>query len=61
MALKILGYLCYLFAIIDFCGMFFNYDLTGVVWSPIVAGIIGSVLIGIAEKYCDNDDDKDED
>ncbi len=40
-----LGYLAYLFAAIDFMGMFFGYDLTGVPWSPIVAGIIGQALI----------------
>ena len=43
--LKLLGGLCYVFAVIDFAGMFFNYDITGVFWSPIVAGFIGGMLM----------------
>ena len=43
------GILCYVFAVIDFAGMFFGYDLTGVSWSPIVAGLVGSVLVGSAK------------
>ena len=45
--LGILGYLCIGFGIIDFAGMFFGYDLTGVTWSPIAAGFLGSVLISM--------------
>lgn len=41
---KLAGWGCYVFAIIDFCGMFFGYDLTGVFWSPILAGLIGYLL-----------------
>jgi len=48
--MKVLGYLCYLFGIVDFAGMFLGYDLTGVSWSPIVAGVIGSALITQADK-----------
>jgi len=48
--MKVLGYLCYAFAVIDFAGMFFGYDLTGVSWSPIVAGVIGSILVRAGEK-----------
>ncbi|HMN91348.1 MAG TPA: hypothetical protein PKD70_15365 [Saprospiraceae bacterium] len=44
-ALKNFGYLLVIFALIDFAGMFFGYDLTGVDWSPIVAGLIGGFLI----------------
>ena len=44
-----LAFLCFGFAIVDFAGMFFGYDLTGVSWSPIVAGAIGSWLIGKGE------------
>jgi len=40
----VMGFLCYGFAVVDFAGMFFGYDLTGVSWSPLVAGGIGSVL-----------------
>ena len=42
--LIILGYLCYAFGIIDFAGMLFEYDLTGVSWSPVLAGFIGYAL-----------------
>ncbi len=42
----ILGLLCFGFAIIDFAGMFFGYDLTGVSWSSIVAGGTGGILMG---------------
>ncbi|MDR1594939.1 MAG: zinc-ribbon domain-containing protein [Prevotellaceae bacterium] len=41
MSLIVLAYICWGFAVIDFCGMFFEYDLTGVSWSPLVAGGIG--------------------
>jgi hypothetical protein len=46
----VFGYLCYVFAIIDFVtGNFFGYDITGVFWSPILACAIGtSVLVAIA-------------
>lgn len=42
---KGLGWLFIAFAVIDFMGMFLGYDLTGVSWSPVVAGVIGSALI----------------
>ena len=48
--LIILGYLCYAFGVIDFAGMFFKYDLTGVSWSPILAGVIGYGLIVWGKK-----------
>ena len=44
---SILGFLCIGFGVIDFAGMFFGYDLTGVSWSPIVAGVVGSALMSI--------------
>ena len=47
--LKFGGILCYVFAVIDFAGMFLGYDLTGVSWSPIVAGLVGSVLVQFGE------------
>jgi uncharacterized membrane protein YhaH (DUF805 family) len=47
--LAVFGNLCCVFAIVDFTGMFMDYDLTGVSWSPIVFGIIGTMLI-ILEK-----------
>lgn len=48
--MQLLGFLCYAFAVIDFAGMFLGYDLTGVSWSPIVAGVIGSVFISAAQS-----------
>ena len=53
---RILGLLCFGFAIADFAGMFFGYDLTGVSWSPIAAGVVGSVLTRIGGG--ENDDSK---
>lgn len=43
--LRILSYLCYIFAVLDF-GLFylFDIDITGVSWSPYVAGIVGAGL-----------------
>ncbi len=43
----IFGLLCFGFAIIDYAVSFVGYDLTGVSWSPIAAGVIGSILISI--------------
>lgn len=47
--MKVLGGLCFAFALIDFAGMFFGYDLTGVSWSPVVAGLVGSFLMRLGE------------
>jgi len=46
---QILGFLCIGFGIVDFAGMFFDYNLTGVSWSPIVAGVIGGKLMSIGD------------
>jgi hypothetical protein len=48
--LIVLAYICWIFGVIDFCGMFFDYDITGVSWSPIVAGIIGQVFYSMGNK-----------
>jgi hypothetical protein len=48
--LTVLGYLCYAFAVIDFAGMFFGYDLTGVSWSPIVATATGFILNTLGKR-----------
>ena len=48
--MELLGLLCYAFAVIDFAGMFFGYDLTGVSWSPIVAAGLGQVFMNIGNK-----------
>ena len=54
--LTILSYLCYLFAAVDWgLAMFAGIDITGVEWSPLVAGVVGAVLSAIANK-----NDKDE-
>jgi hypothetical protein len=43
---RLLGFLCYGFAIVDL-GLYYLdiADLTGVSWSPIAAAVLGSVLI----------------
>jgi hypothetical protein len=46
----VLGYLCYAFGVVDFLGMVFGYDLTGVTWSPIAAVILGSVFLRIGRR-----------
>ena len=46
--LMALGMICYAFGLVDFVGMFFHYDITGVSWSPIVAGFVGSIFISTA-------------
>ena len=43
--MKVFGVICFAFAAIDFAGMFFGYDITGVSWSPVVALAIGGVLL----------------
>jgi len=48
--MKILAILCYVFAVIDFAGMFLGYDITGVFWSPIVAAVVGNLLMKVANK-----------
>lgn len=42
----------YLIGIADFCGMFFNYDFTGVSWSPIAFFGIGYLC-----NYCSGNKD----
>lgn len=46
----------YIIAVIDFCGMFFDYDFTGVSWSPIAFGVIGSIF----DYYAKNKDQEQE-
>ena len=45
-----IGVLLYIVAVIDFAGMFFDYDFTGVSWSPIAFGFVGGVCQTLAEK-----------
>ena len=45
---KLLGLLCYGFAIVDLGTYYLGImDITGVSWSPIAAGVLGSVLMSI--------------
>lgn len=52
--LQLLGYLCYAFGIIDFLGMIFRYDLTGTPVSPIIAGVVGTILIKVGSSFGGN-------
>lgn len=36
-----IGWALYGLAIVDFAGMFFGYDMTGVSWSPVAFGAAG--------------------
>ena len=49
-ALNGIGILLYIVAAIDFAGMFFNYDFTGVSWSPIAFGFAGGACQTLSEK-----------
>lgn len=49
--MKLLGYIVIGFGVVDFIlGNFAGIDLTGVFWSPIAAGVLGSWLISLEEK-----------
>ena len=48
--LKLLGWLFYLVGIADFAGMFFGYDFTGQVWTPILFGAIGQFFMYLDKK-----------
>ena len=39
--LSFIGWAFYGLAAVDFAGMFFGYDITGVSWSPIAFGAVG--------------------
>ena len=45
MIFRVLSVLCYIFAIADLllCNIF-GIDITGVRWSPIVAGVVGAIF-----------------
>jgi len=58
--MKILGYLCYAFGVIDFLGMFLGYDLTGVSWSPIVAACVGSLFLYFGKRKKDAENSEEE-
>ena len=47
--LRMLGYCCCAFAVIDLGTYYLGVaDLTGVSWSPIAAGVLGSVLVNLS-------------
>ena len=48
--MKILGIVCYVFAVIDLVTYFAGMDITGVWWSPIVAALLGRVFLNMAKK-----------
>ena len=48
-ALNGLGVLFYIVAAIDFAGMLFDYDFTGVSWSPIAFGVVGGACQTLSE------------
>ena len=48
--LPVIGTGLYIFAIVDFCGMFFGYDLTGYRFSPVVFGLLGQGCWALAGK-----------
>ena len=48
--LNIMSFVFYAAAIIDYLGMHFDYDLTGVSWSPYAIGVAGIACSYIAKK-----------
>ena len=45
-----IGVVLFALAAIDYAGMYFDYDLTGVSWSPYAIGVLGGVCVSIAKK-----------
>ena len=55
-ALAWLGVLLIVFALVDFgLGRFMDIDITGVPWSPLVSGVIGSLLLRFFKEAVDDD------
>ena len=54
--LTFVGLALQVLALADFAGMFFGYDFTGVSWSPIAIGLVGSAFIGLANKLKQGND-----
>lgn len=52
--LDVISFLFYLIAVIDWAGMFFDYDFTGVYWSPLAFGLVGAVCQTISKKRKSN-------
>lgn len=58
-ALKVIGWILVIFGILDFALYYLaDVDLTGVSWSPYIAGALGWGLIEIAKKK-DTDNNSD--
>ena len=49
-ALYWVGAALFALAAIDYAGMYFDYDITGVSWSPYAIGVLGGVCVSIAKK-----------
>ncbi len=49
-ALKFLGGLCVVFGIVDIVSSYVWVDLTGVMWSPYVAFIVGAILFKLGSS-----------
>lgn len=49
-ALYCVGFALFALAAIDYAGMYFDYDITGVSWSPYALGVLGGVCVSIAKK-----------
>ena len=56
-ALRVIGVLLILFALIDFGLSWIGIDITGVRWSPLVAGGLGSVTWRVFRSDDADDDD----
>ncbi len=44
------GVALFALATIDYAGMYFDYDITGVSWSPYAIGVLGGACTFIAKK-----------
>jgi len=51
--LVLAGIAAWIFAIVDFAGMFFGYDLTGSRYSPMIAGFVGSILFSLGTQIAE--------
>ena len=49
------GWALYGLAVVDFAGMFFGYDMTGVSWSPVAFGAAGYGLQAL-QQVVDEDE-----
>ena len=55
--LRVFGILLILFALVDFGLSWVGIDITGVSWSPLVAGGLGSVIWRVFRSADSDDDD----